>query len=188
MYATNPHFFCIMLIVCDLDGPDGSNLDDDQLPDPADTASPNDLALLKKLADQQTISTRKKADDEEPKTDNADEKTSPTDTNASNILIPLIGGMDCDEAKNFRGVDFHWAQIIHHEDDQLVTLPMTVAKTFKNWKGANIRLSIIDTTLVHAINMIVVVENPHETSSGLPPELSAEVMFYSGKHIYKTHL
>ncbi|CAF9919715.1 MAG: hypothetical protein HETSPECPRED_004085 [Heterodermia speciosa] len=105
---------------------------------PDDTASPPDLALLKKLADQQTIATRKKADDEEPKTYNADEKTSLTDTNASKILIPLIGGMDCDEAKNFRGVDFHWAQIIRHEDDQLVTLPMTVAKTFKNWKGANI--------------------------------------------------
>ena len=177
MYATSPHSICIMLILCDLDGPDGSNLDDD-------TTSP----LLKKLADQQTISTRKNADDEEPKTDNADEKTSLTDTNASKILIPLIGGMDYDEAKNFRGVDFHWAQIVYHEDDIQVVLPMTVAKTFKNWKGANIRLSIIKTTLVHAIKMIVVVENPHETSSGLPPEFSAEVMFYFGNHIYKSHL
>ena len=148
-------------------------LEGDPLLEDTESGSLDLAALLDRLTSQHEVDLPNKDKDDDDDLEFAVEHIDP---NESKIFIPLASSKS-DEAKSFRGVEFVWAQLVINHNNKESLFPK---QAWKDWSGANIRFSIIDSTLRHAIKMVVVVENKSRNSR-LPPDLVAEVWFDFGK-------
>ncbi|KAL8791281.1 MAG: hypothetical protein Q9195_005970 [Heterodermia aff. obscurata] len=91
------------------------------------------------------------------------------------IFVPLYSKEELD---NFRGEPAH-AQLVTQHDGAELVLP---AHALNHYQFGNIHFTIIDSSLQHAFNLTVVIENSDPTTNHkkLPPDLRAEGCATSG--------